>query len=429
MLTPIRPAPEVRRRSPGVLWRTSVQFALAWVICVALPVSLGLALSPPESAWDEITNSGVAASIALFLVIWFNRSLARIPGAQSGTRLLTSYLVAAALVLTGIIFMRIEYSRGILAFSGALGAVLCITSLQIAQNRRRFVLGVIPGGHAEMLYSVQQIACVEVTSADHRPGVDAIAADFRVDHDESWQRRIADLTVEGFPVYHSKDLHESLTGRADVEHLSENNLGALSPLASIQQLKSIIDRVLAAVALAVLWPLLLVTALAIRLDSPGPALFRQARMGFRGRPLIVYKFRTMRAEPEAQGGGRDAFITRASDSRITRLGAILRKSRIDELPQLLNVIRGEMSWIGPRPEALALSEWYEKEIPFYRYRHVVVPGITGWAQVNQGHVAQLDDVKTKLQYDFYYIRNFSIWLDLLIVAKTVKAMLTGFGAR
>jgi exopolysaccharide biosynthesis polyprenyl glycosylphosphotransferase len=412
-----------------VLWSSSVQFAVAWLICVALPVAVGLGLSPRESAFDEIANSGIAASTALFLVIWFNRSLSRIPGAQSGTRLLTSYLGAAGLVLAAILFFRIDYSRSILAFSGALGAVLCITSLQIAQNRRAFVLGVIPGGHAEMLYSVRHIECVELTRDSHCPDVDAIAADFRIDHDEAWQRRIADLTVEGFPVYHSKDLHESLTGRADVEHLSENNLGALSPLASIQQLKSAIDRTLALVALVVLLPVMIATAVAIRLDSPGPALFRQARMGFRGRPFTVYKFRTMRCQPTEVSGGREAFITRDRDARITRLGAFLRKSRIDELPQLINVLRGEMSWIGPRPEALALSEWYEKEIPFYRYRHVVVPGITGWAQINQGHVAQLDDVKTKLQYDFYYIRNFSIWLDLLIVAKTVKAMLTGFGAR
>jgi lipopolysaccharide/colanic/teichoic acid biosynthesis glycosyltransferase len=122
-------------------------------------------------------------------------------------------------------------------------------------------------------------------------------------------------------------------------------------------------------------------------------------------------------------------ITREGDARITRLGRFLRRSRIDELPQIINILMGHMSWIGPRPEAAALSQWYEGEIPFYRYRHVVVPGITGWAQVSQGHVAELDDVKTKLQYDFYYIRNFSVWLDLLIIAKTIKTMLNGFGSK
>ncbi|TIP99650.1 MAG: sugar transferase, partial [Mesorhizobium sp.] len=117
------------------------------------------------------------------------------------------------------------------------------------------------------------------------------------------------------------------------------------------------------------------------------------------------------------------------DTRITRLGQFLRKSRIDELPQAINILRGEMSWIGPRPEALVLSKWYEAELPFYRYRHIVRPGITGWAQVNQGHVAAVDDVLEKLHYDFYYIKNFSPWLDVLIVFRTIRTMLTGFGAR
>ena len=99
------------------------------------------------------------------------------------------------------------------------------------------------------------------------------------------------------------------------------------------------------------------------------------------------------------------------------------------MPQILNILRGEMTWIGPRPEASTLSEWYEAEIPFYRYRHIVRPGITGWAQVNQGHVAAVEDVLQKLQYDFYYIKYFSPWLDMLIVFKTIRTVLTGFGSK
>ena len=126
---------------------------------------------------------------------------------------------------------------------------------------------------------------------------------------------------------------------------------------------------------------------------------------------------------------REASMTSSDDKRVTRVGQFLRKSRLDELPQIFNILRGEMSWIGPRPEALALSRWYEKDIPFYRYRHIVRPGITGWAQVNQGHVFEVDDVRAKLHYDFYYIKNFSVWLDILITMRTIATMLTGFGAR
>ncbi|TIW44155.1 MAG: polyprenyl glycosylphosphotransferase, partial [Mesorhizobium sp.] len=173
---------------------------------------------------------------------------------------------------------------------------------------------------------------------------------------------------------------------------------------------------------------LLFVAIAVKLDSAGPALFKQKRMGYRGNIYEVYKFRTMKLSAVA-GDEKDEAITKAGDTRITRLGQFLRKSRIDELPQAINILRGEMSWIGPRPEALVLSKWYEAELPFYRYRHIVRPGITGWAQVNQGHVAAVDDVLEKLHYDFYYIKNFSPWLDVLIVFRTIRTMLTGFGAR
>ena len=122
-------------------------------------------------------------------------------------------------------------------------------------------------------------------------------------------------------------------------------------------------------------------------------------------------------------------MTKAGDDRITRIGHVLRKLRIDELPQIINILKWEMSWIGPRPEAQILSTWYTGEIPFYRYRHVVKPGISGWAQVNQGHVAEVGEVHRKLQYDFYYIKYFSPWLDVLIFFRTIKTILTGWGAR
>ena len=121
--------------------------------------------------------------------------------------------------------------------------------------------------------------------------------------------------------------------------------------------------------------------------------------------------------------------TESEDPRITRVGAFLRKYRIDELPQILNILKGEMSWIGPRPEALPLAEWYERELAFYSYRHIVRPGITGWAQVQQGNVAKPDLVKYKLHFDFYYIKNFSPWLDIVIGVMTLRTILTGFGAR
>ena len=173
----------------------------------------------------------------------------------------------------------------------------------------------------------------------------------------------------------------------------------------------------------------MLACIAIRLESAGPAIYRQQRMGFRGKPFTMYKLRSMHIGTESGSADRDAAITRDNDRRVTRCGRFLRRYRIDELPQVFNILKGEMSWIGPRPEALALSAWYESELPFYRYRHIVRPGITGWAQVKLGHVAQVDQVMEKLHYDFYYIRNFSVWLDILIVASTIRTVIWGFGAK
>ncbi len=122
-------------------------------------------------------------------------------------------------------------------------------------------------------------------------------------------------------------------------------------------------------------------------------------------------------------------LTADCDPRITKVGKFLRKTRIDELPQLLNVLRGEMSWVGPRPEATELSKHYQQVVPYYQSRHIILPGITGWAQVNQGHVTQIDDVHKKLDYDLFFIRNYSIWLEILIAIRTVKIVFSGYGAK
>ena len=189
-----------------------------------------------------------------------------------------------------------------------------------------------------------------------------------------------------------------------------------------------LDLGFALLMLPLVLPVLAAAAIAIRFDSMGPVFFRQARIGHAGQSFTVIKFRTM-VSGDGSLDPRAAAITGDYDPRVTRVGGFLRRTRIDELPQIFNIIKGEMSWIGPRPEAEILSLWYVGELPFYRYRHVVKPGISGWAQTNQGHVAEVADVHRKLQYDFYYIKYFSPWLDLLILFKTIKTMATGFGSR
>jgi len=221
------------------------------------------------------------------------------------------------------------------------------------------------------------------------------------------------------------------SGQVKISHLSENELGSLIPNVSYTSVKRLIDILAALLLIPLCIPIFAILALLIKLDSPGSAFFIQERMGFRGNTFRMIKFRTMRERIKTHGEieQREDAMTKGEDDRITRIGRFLRKVRIDELPQVFNVLRGDMSFIGPRPEACSLSEWYDAELPFYSYRHIVRPGISGWAQVNQGHVTDVADVLAKLRFDFYYIKNISLWLDLLIALKTLRVIGTGLGAR
>jgi lipopolysaccharide/colanic/teichoic acid biosynthesis glycosyltransferase len=185
------------------------------------------------------------------------------------------------------------------------------------------------------------------------------------------------------------------------------------------------DIVLSLVLLVFTLPLMLLTAVLIRLDSPGPALYRQERVGLHGRPFTVLKFRSMRTDAEARGPVWAA----QRDPRVTRIGSFIRLTRIDELPQLLNVLRGEMSFIGPRPERPHFVEQLEQALPFYRDRALVKPGLTGWAQVNHPYGASVEDARAKLSYDLYYVKHRSLLLDLLILVATVRVVLFQRGAR
>ena len=327
------------------------------------------------------------------------------------------------------LFGRFNYSRSVFVASFILCVVWFYVQYSRAQRRGELAIGIVPSGAAPQLAKVSSIDWRMLAGPDSdATGLTAIAADLRSDLSDSWERRLTDYALAGLPVYHSKQLMESLTGQVELEHLSENSFGGLAPVSAYMAFKHTIDWIAAALALLLLLPLFLILSIAIRLDSPGSPIFRQQRVGYRGRPFTVYKFRSMTAR-EVPEDERTQAMTQTNDQRVTRIGRFLRTSRIDELPQLFNVLKGDMSWIGPRPEAEVLSRWYENEIPFYRYRHIVRPGITGWAQVSQGHVAEVDDVRLKLHYDFFYIKHFSPWLDLLIVARTIRTMLTGFGAR
>ncbi|MGC8478107.1 MAG: exopolysaccharide biosynthesis polyprenyl glycosylphosphotransferase, partial [Acetobacteraceae bacterium] len=187
-----------------------------------------------------------------------------------------------------------------------------------------------------------------------------------------------------------------------------------------------LDLSVSLILLVLTFPLMLAVALAISFDSAGPVLYRQERVGRHGIPFTLFKFRSMRADAEKGGAPRWATL---GDSRVTRIGRIIRATRIDELPQLVNVLRGEMSLVGPRPERPHFVEQLAEVIPFYRERSLVKPGVTGWAQVNYPYGASVEDAREKLAYDLYYIKHRSLLLDLLVLLSTVRVVLLREGAR
>ncbi|WP_189419889.1 TIGR03013 family XrtA/PEP-CTERM system glycosyltransferase [Cellvibrio zantedeschiae] len=187
--------------------------------------------------------------------------------------------------------------------------------------------------------------------------------------------------------------------------------------------KRLFDLILASAFFAVLWPFMLLTAIAVKLESPGPVLYHQVRVGLNGRHFRIYKFRSMRQDAEKHG----AMWAQKNDSRVTKVGAFIRNTRLDELPQLYNVLAGSMSFVGPRPERPEFVTDLAQQIPFYDTRHKVKPGLMGWAQLKYPYGASVEDAKNKLQYDLYYTKNHSFLMDMLIMIQTVEIILLGKG--
>lgn len=243
--------------------------------------------------------------------------------------------------------------------------------------------------------------------------------------DEVIKARLNGLTITDMPA-----IYEELSGSIPVEHLRHDWLlfadgFSLISKQYIQRIKRLIDFASSTLLLIVSAPVILLTAIAIKLESRGPVFFRQERVGKDGKVFLAFKFRSMKESSENEG----AVWAAEDDPRITKVGRVIRFLRIDELPQILNVFRGEMSLIGPRPERPEFVRELEVRIPFYGIRHAVRPGITGWAQVKYGYGASVEDALRKLEYDLFYLKNMSILLDIKILLKTIGVVLFGQGAR
>ncbi len=238
---------------------------------------------------------------------------------------------------------------------------------------------------------------------------------------------VARLVARGHHITSESRVLREAEGRVDTERASPLNLILSSPMGWIARaLSRLMDVVLSAVLLVLLAPVMGLVALAVRLDSPGPVFYRQRRVGHRGRPFDLIKFRSMRSDAEAATGPVWAC---ADDPRVTRVGRILRRTRLDELPQLYNVLVGQMALVGPRPERPHFFEVLRRDLPLFELRTIVRPGVTGWAQVRAPYAADTSDARTKLGYDLFYVSHRSPWFDLAILFETVHVAFSGRGAR
>lgn len=392
-------------------------------------------LLPSILLWDSAifdtktrVNTIIVTSITFILIAITLRVLLKYPGNKSSSFVLSTVLSWYSIILLILLVFRFDYSNVLLGISFLLTLFFCFMGYFLSRNWVIPKIAFIPVGRAKNIDTISnRVEWIHLTNPSlPERRINAIVTDLHSNElTVDWQKFLAQCTLNHISVYNVRQLKESLTGRVEIRHMYENDLGSLLPSPVYSLVKRIIDIILILISVPITLPIMLITAIAIQLESEGGAMFIQKRVGQGGKEFNIYKFRSMCKDSESKG----AQFASANDMRVTRIGKFIRKTRIDELPQFFNVLKGDMSLIGPRPEQKTFVDKFEEEIAFYNYRHIVKPGISGWAQVVHGYAADVDDTKVKLEHDFYYIKNFSFWLDILIIFKTLKTMLTGFGAR
>ncbi|PID66373.1 MAG: glycosyl transferase [Gammaproteobacteria bacterium] len=411
-----------------ILNYTIIQLVLGFLISIYLTGVLVWGLNWHDWLVIATRENSLLAVNVIYLSIFF--SLHRFYthlGRLSFRYIMPVFIFWEGLVLLFLFVFRLDYSVFYLSFSGLAMLAFFLLFDSISAIGESKVVAYVPVGRIGDLPKVSSITWKKLENAEKldKKTVDIVMADLRADLSDEWEHFLADCTLQHIPVYHSSRLLEMVSGRVRIDHMYENELGSLLPSKNYQLTKRLLDIGLIVLSLPLVLPMTMIIGLLIVVESRGGIFFLQERVGQGGRTFTMYKFRSMCKDSE-EGGSQFA---QANDMRVTRIGKFIRKTRIDELPQFYNVLKGEMSLIGPRPEQKKFVDDFNKQIPFYNYRHIVKPGISGWAQVVHGYAADAEDTKIKLEYDFYYIKNFSFSMDLLILFKTIQTMLTGFGAR
>lgn len=455
-------------RGQSISWRRTVLLT-ADVLAISVSIILSAFIRmTPSDGWDYCLQHwpSLGGSLCVFLVVFYASGMYE---RQALTRKEASYLLplvatAISLILIIVIFyarFQLNIGRGILILAGLFvflcgwgmrwlyrqvvrSGFLSKNTLIVGEGREveevlhllthtadsgLRVLGVVstrrvPAG--TFIGPVPVVGSVDkLREFADALDIESLVVATSVSREPSVLRLLRPLRCTGTEVMDYVTLNEVLAQEIPLDHINDEwlmNAAMNSSVVHVRKIKRIMDFTVALIGLVVTSPIFLVAAILVKLDSPGTALYRQRRSGLDGRTYTLLKFRTMRQDAEALSG---AVWAGQSDSRVTRTGRWMRKWRVDEIPQLLNVLRGEMSLVGPRPERPEFVETLAQAIPFYRERLLVPPGITGWAQVKFPYAASIDAARRKLQYDLYYIKHMSFFLDCLILLRTFKTIVVG----
>ena len=403
---------------PQLLWH------IAGFLCIASMASLVAWGNDAFSLIDARVSLLSIIAFAYFGALWANSRMLQHP-VRDGTKLIfASVGIAFLIALVVVVFGRFYYSRSFL-----LTAFLMSLSWQWLGfwflDKTKLCLAVIPGKMVEALLRLRAAEWVVLAKPTGTVTAAGIVIETETAREPQWVRFLAECALRGIPTYDAVLVYEAMTGRVSLTQNHENLAEQCTPPSLYLTVKQMMDVVLIVASLPVVLPLIGLIALIIRLDSGGPAFFWQDRVGKSGKIFSMVKFRTM----QINGRLYSPQFAETEDHRITRFGRWLRRFRLDELPQIWNVLMGDMSLIGPRPEQVPFAQIFTLEIPLYPCRQLVKPGISGWAQVNHGYASGQEETRTKLAYDLYYVKRCSFWLDALIALRTFRTVITGYGAR
>ena len=418
--------------------RQSAQLGWSFAGCITLVLSYAIALGLMRIDWvtPQFPQTVLWCTLPYLLCAhWIYRS-AGLPAAERTSMLLVTTVTPFLLLMLGFALLQQPYSRGAVL----LVYVLCTTWFVVGDwlHTRSHVqrLACLDAGIAEKL----RLWCgtgrmsnhdIELHPLPTNPvdtaellAFDGVVLDRRVAASIERSQLLGKLKLNHMRLYSVEAVAELLSGRKMLPS-EQDELWELDGNPAYDLAKRTMD-VLMVLAMAPLWlGVCVIVGIAVRVNSAGPVLYSQMRVGRNGRSFRLWKFRSMRHQAQESA----ARFAQANDERITRVGRFIRRWRLDELPQLVNVLAGHMSLIGPRPEQLAFVEAFATRIPAYTYRHLVRPGLTGWAQMQQGYADSEEGTAVKLSYDLYYVAHYSMALDLLIFYKTARIVLSGFGAR